>query len=71
MSNTKQTCDTCENGIFCPTWAEVKCMVFLRRNVYEPDQPNDCEKYKKKKSVEEPTCNCDECCESRSLEDTE
>ena len=64
-----QTCETCESGIFCPTWGEVKCTEFLRRNVYEPGEPNNCDKYKKRKSTDkEPKCHCDDC-ESQAGED--
>ena len=71
MSNVRQTCDTCANAIFCPTWTEYKCKALSRRNVYKPDEPNNCKKYVKNKSNEEPTCNCDDCLESRSLEEME
>ena len=71
MSDVRQTCDTCENAIFCPTWTEYKCKAFSRRNVYKPDEPNNCKKYVKKKSKEEPTCHCDDCEAVRSLEELE
>lgn len=68
MSDIQQTCSTCANAIFCPTWAEIKCTVFLRRNVYESNEPNDCKNYVKKKSTTEPVCHCDDC-ESQVAED--
>lgn len=64
----EHTCETCANAIFCPTWGEYKCLVFLRRNVYEPGKRNNCDKYVKKTDTKEPVCRCDDC-ESQLPED--
>ena len=55
------TCNNCEYGIFCPTWAEMKCKKFLSRNEYAPNEINNCEEWKKRLSSEEPKCHCDDC----------
>ena len=68
MRDTRQTCDTCTNAIFCPTWTDYKCKALSRRNIYNPDEPNNCKKYVKKKSVEESTCYCDDYLESKAQE---
>lgn len=57
----EHNCATCGNAIFCPTWGEYKCMAYLTRNPYAPEEPNDCEKYEKKKSTTEPVCHCEDC----------
>jgi len=70
MNNNVRACNTCENAIFCPTWVEWKCTVFCRSNVYEPSEPNTCDKYKPNKSTTEAVCHCEDC-ESQVREDIE
>lgn len=57
----EHSCAKCANSIYCPTWTETKCKVFSRRDVYDPDEHNECEHFEKKKFGEEPVCHCDDC----------
>ena len=61
MSETKELCPTCNNGIFCDTWAEWKCLK-LKKRVYKLSERTECKYYKKRsKSAKEPQCQCEDC----------
>lgn len=52
-------CTSCANAIWCPTWAEWKCLVHKR---YYAHAMEDCSSFKPKgKTFEDPKCQCDDC----------
>lgn len=56
-------CETCKNGIFCPTWGDYKCAALhISHTSAMLDEP--CEHYTKTvylKDADEPQCHCDDC----------
>lgn len=59
---------SCVNSIFCPSWAEFKCVE--RKEIIRNESVCDnCEYFKKRNKDEEiPDCHC-ETCESRVKDD--
>lgn len=52
-------CTICANAIWCPTWAEWKCVVQKKRHVAAV---TNCDDFKPKaKSFKEPECQCEDC----------
>ena len=57
----KCLCATCNNSIFCPTWAEWKCLAQKRR-VYEYAEMTECKDFKKRPAdFKERKCQCEDC----------
>lgn len=66
-------CKTCVYSIWCPTWAEYKCVKMnLRFTSYGFSMPVNCNVYKKRdKDFEEPKCQCEDCLKNEDLWDEE
>lgn len=61
MPEVTEKCPTCANSIFCPTWAEWKCLK-LKKRVYDKNERENCQYYQKRsKGAEEPQCHCEDC----------
>ena len=66
---TNGLCPSCENSIWCPTWAEWKCKVESKR-IYSA--VTKCDSYKKRgKDFKEPKCQCEDCLKNEVLWDEE
>ena len=64
-------CPSCENSIWCPTWAEWKCKVKERR-IYDYKTLTKCKSYKQRdKKFKEPKCQCEDCLKNELLLDEE
>lgn len=64
-------CASCSMSLWCPTWAERKCMKRkIRFSTYGHFQPVECPDYKKRdKNFKESRCQCDDCLKNESLLD--
>lgn len=59
-------CDKCKHGIWCPTWAEWKCVKTSMR-IYSIK--TNCADYEPRpKDEDEPKCQCHECLERGDIE---
>ena len=64
-------CSRCAFAIWCPTWAEMKCLAKNKR-ITEWATLGDCDSYKSKdKDFKEPECQCKNCLENDLLLDEE
>lgn len=65
-------CSTCSKSIWCPTWAEWKCMLKERRIYSSMSLSKQCSDYQKRdKNFKESKCQCDDCLDNESLFDFE
>lgn len=68
MEEAKVLCDTCMNGIHCPTWAEMKCTIQEKR-IYGYKTMTECKFYKKTPSwFKKGRCMCEDCSKNPNLE---
>lgn len=72
MSETKGLyeglCPTCVNSIFCPTYADWKCLEHMRRYPYAGAR--ECDDYKKRPAKwEGKRCQCEDCLKNELLMD--
>ena len=67
------TCASCKNSIWCPTWAEWKCLILNGRIKGGRDVTvTSCSSYKKReKDFKERKCQCGDCLENELLLDEE
>lgn len=64
-------CPTCENGFFCPTWTEWRCMK-LKATIHGYQKLTSCKLYSKRnKTFKEHGCHCKNCLENEKLLDME
>lgn len=66
-------CPNCTHSVWCPTWAEYKCLEKeIRFTQYGFEQPTTCSDYKKRdKSFKERKCQCEDCLKNEALLDEE
>lgn len=66
-------CPNCMHSVWCPTWAEYKCLEKeIRFTQYGFEQPTTCSDYKKRdKSFKERKCQCEDCLKNEALLDEE
>lgn len=59
--NVIEKCLTCNNGIWCDTWAEWKCTKKQKR-VYDQNERVDCTDYdKRSRGAVAAQCQCEDC----------
>ena len=66
-------CSNCTHSVWCPTWAEYKCLEKeIRFTQYGFEQPTTCSDYKKRdKDFKERKCQCEDCLKNEALLDEE
>lgn len=66
-------CPNCIHSVWCPTWAEYKCLKkAIRFSICGHSQPTGCSDYKKRgKDFKEPKCQCEDCLKNEILWDEE
>lgn len=65
---SKATCNKCTHSIWCPTWAEWKCLVKKRRVYPTMDIFKSCSDFNKRsKDFKESKCQCENCLENENL----
>ena len=66
-------CLSCVYSVWCPTWAEYKCLEKkIRFTQYGFKQPTTCDSYKKRdKNFKEHRCQCNDCLKNEVLLDEE
>lgn len=64
---TKSLCQKCVMSVWCPTWAEVKCLTYERR-IYNHTELTECPGFKKRpKNFTERKCRCEDCLKNELL----
>ena len=67
MEEKKTLCETCMNGLPCPTWGELKCLIQERR-IYGYKTMTECKFYKKTPSwFKKGRCQCKDCLKNPEL----
>ena len=68
MSETNGTlCSTCTKSIWCPTWAQWKCLAYSMR-IRDNQIIDVCDSYRKRnKNFKEPKCQCEDCLKNELL----
>lgn len=66
-------CPNCTHSVWCPTWAEYKCLEKeIRFTQYGFEQPTTCANYTKRgKDFKERKCQCEDCLKNEALLDEE
>lgn len=66
-------CSNCTHSVWCPTWAEYKCLEKeIRFTQYGFEQPTTCADYTKRgKDFKERKCQCEGCLKNEALLDEE
>lgn len=60
-------CSSCTSAIWCPTWAEVKCLAQKMR-IHGYKTMTSCKFYKKRdKNFKESPCQCEDCLNNSAL----
>lgn len=71
MPEVTEKCPTCDNGIWCDTWAEWKCLRHKKR-VYDKNERVDCQYYQKRsKGAVAEQCQCEDCLKMGRVEEEE
>lgn len=61
-------CASCEKGIYCPTWADYKCLLKMRRIYSSMPLSRQCSDYKKRgTNFKETDCQCEDCLKNDDL----